>query len=267
MAKEKEEVLRFIHQLQGSNMNLQQFIAQELNKPSNIIPIMNIKYDILGNKGKEVFSLNPTNINLIFFLEENHILFKVLIGKVKMHDEKFSYQRLITVLNNYLDDKVNLKDRIFNSLKPLIDNYVYIFHGIYQLRHFNLVITDSVESKEITDSIVDDTLERREYLLMNNDSFKYINNLDPDELKIISINSPEYVTYIREGGGDILNSATNLNYQSIAEMLKATALINHKEFVKSLMFLDLGIYDKKELEGKYKSFIRSNNGTLINNKY
>lgn len=263
MAKEKEEVLRFIHQLQGSNMNLQQFIAQELNKPSNIIPIMNIKYDILGNKGKEVFSLNPTNINLTFFLEENHILFKVLIGKVKMHDEKFSYQRLITVLNNYLDDKVNLKDRIFNSLKPLIDNYVYIFHGIYQLRHFNLIMTDSVESKEITDSIVDDTLERREYLLMNNDSFKYINNLDPDELKIISINSSEYVTYIREGGGDILNSATNLNYQSIAEMLKATALIDHKEFVKALMFLDLGIFDKDELEDKYQRFIDIDNGSLI----
>jgi|SRR5699024_3450327 len=267
MGIEKEEVLRLIHQLQGSNMNPQQFVAQEFNMPSNIIPIMNIKHDILGDKGKEVFSLNPTNINLTFFLEEKYILFKVLIGNVKMHEEKFSYQRLITVLNNYLDAKMNLKDRVYNSLKPLIANYIYIFHSIHQIKYLNLNLTDSTESKEITNSIVDDTLERREYLLMNNGSFKYINNLDPDELKTIEISSPEYVTYIREGGGDILNSATALTYRSIAEMLKAIALVDHKEFVKSLMFLDLGIFDREELEDKYKSFVESDTGTLINNKY
>lgn len=263
MVEKKEKVLRLIHQLQGSNMNLQQFVAQELNKPSSIIPIMNIKCDILGNKGKEIFSLKPTNINLTFFLEENYILFKALIGNVKMHEEKFSYQRLITVLNNYLDDKVNLKDRVFNSLKPLITNYIYIFHSIHQIKHVNLSLTDSSESKEIMNSIVDDTLVRREYLLINNGSFKYIINFDPGELKTIDISSPEYVTYIREGGGDILNSTADLTYQSIAEMLKAIALIDHKEFVKSLMFLDLGIFDDEELEKKYQRFIGIDNGALI----
>src|SRR5699024_4553028 len=115
MGIEKEEVLRLIHQLKGSNLNLQQFVTQELNKTSNIIPILNINHDILGEKGKEVFSLKPTNINLTFFLEEKYIIFKVLIGNVKMHEEKFSYQRLMTVLNKYLDDKMDLKDRVFIS--------------------------------------------------------------------------------------------------------------------------------------------------------
>ena len=89
--------------------------------------------------------------------------------------------------------------------------------------------------------------------------------MDPVELKLIEISSPEYVTYIREGGGDILNSANNLTYQSFAEMLKAIALIDHKEFVKSLMFLDLGIFDNEELENKYHSFIENDTGALINN--
>lgn len=264
MTKEKEVVLKLIHQLKGSNMNPQQFVAEELNKTSNIIPVLNIDYDILGDKGNEVFSLKATNINLTFYLEEKYILFKVLLGNVKMHEEKFSYQRLSTVLNNYLEEKVNLKDRVFNSLKPLITNYIYIFHSIYQLKHTNLKLNDSTESKEIMNSIVDDTLGRREYLLINNGSFKYINNLDPSELKTIDISSPEYVTYIREGGGDILSSATDLTYQSIAEMLKAIALIDHKEFVKSLMFLDLGIFDDEELENEYQSFIENDTGTLIN---
>lgn len=263
MTKEKKVVLKLIHQLKGSNLNLQQFITQELNKTSNIISILNINHDILGDKGKKVFSLKPTNINLTFFLEEKYILFEVLIGNVKMHEEKFSYQRLITVLNDYLDDKVNLKVRVFNSLKPLIANYIYIFHSIHQIKYLNLSLADSTESKEILNSIVDDTLERREYLIMNNGSFKYINNLDSDELKTLDISSPEYVTYIREGGGDILNSATNLTHQSIAEMLKAIALIDHKEFVKSLMFLDLGIFDDEELEEKYQRFIGVDNGSLI----
>lgn len=263
MTKEKEVVLKLIHQLKGSNMNQQQFVAEELNITSNIIPVMNIDYDILGDKGNEVFSLKATNINLTFFLEEKYILFKVLLGNVKMHEEKFSYQRLITVLNNYLDEKVNLKDRVFNSLKPLITNYIYVFHSIHQLKHVNLRLNDNTESKEIMNLIVDDNLERREYLLINNGSFKYINNLDPSELKTIDISSPEYVTYIREGGGDILNSDTDLTYQSIAEMLKAIALIDHKEFVKSLMFLDLGIFDKEELEESYQRFISIDNGSLI----
>lgn len=64
-------------------------------------------------------------------------------------------------------------------------------------------------------------------------------------------------------GGDILNSANNLTYQSFAEMLKAIALIDHKEFVKSLMFLDLGIFDDEELEEKYQRFIGVDNGSLI----
>ena len=266
MMKEKEDLLKLIHQLKGSNLNMQQYISEELHKATNVISMLDINLDLLGNKGKETFNLEPTNVDLTFFLEEKHILFRVRIGHINLHEEKFSYNSLIINLNKYLNSNLSLREKVNKSLKPLLDNYIYIFHSINQIKHNKIMITDEEASKDIEDFIMEDSLDSKEYLLMNNDGFKYIDNLDIDYLKVINLDSPQYVTFIREGGGNLLNSPINLTYQSIAEMLKALALIDHQEFVKGLMFLDLGIFDEEQLDLKYHKFIENYSGTLINTR-
>lgn len=259
--KLKEDTLSLIHNLSGLNMPMQQFISENINKDEVCINMF--EQDLF------LVSIYKSNVLLQFILTEKYVDFKVYIGKLLIKKHQYSYKKTLALLKRYVDAGGLTEERLNESLKPYISEYLRIYDGIYAYLHSELNL-EKDKVNDIENQKLNHELKVGEYLLDKEDYIRYIciTESEDDDI-VIDIETENYVTYIRNGGGNIFSEYTDKinSLDMMIHHLKSLAKMDNEKFIKALMVLEFN-YQKdtyNELEEKYQQFMNNEQYFLSDN--
>lgn len=259
--KLKEDTLSLIHNLSGLNMPKQQFISENINKDEVCINMF--EQDLF------LVSIFKSNVLLQFILTAKYVDFKIYIGKLLIKKHQYSYKKTLALLKRYVEAGGLTEERLNDSLKPYISEYLNIYDGVYAYLHSELNLEkDNVD--DIENQKLNHELKVGEYLLDKEDFIRYISITESeDDDIVVDIETKNYVTYIRNGGGNIFYEYTDKinSLDMMIHHLKSLAKIDNEKFIKALMVLEFNYQEDtyNELEEKYQQFMNNEQYFLSDN--
>lgn len=259
--KLKEDTLSLIHNLSGLNMPKQQFISENINKDEVCINMF--EQDLF------LVSIFKSNVLLQFILTAKYVDFKIYIGKLLIKKHQYSYKKTLALLKRYVEAGGLTEERLNDSLKPYVNEYLNIYDGVYAYLHSELILEkDNVN--DIENQKLNHELKVGEYLLDKEDFIRYISITESeDDDIVIDIETENYVTYIRNGGGNIFYEYTDKinSLDMMIHHLKSLAKIDNEKFIKALMVLEFNYQEDtyNELEERYQQFMNNEQYFLSDN--